>query len=161
VTAVERHLTTQEYLSSIAKRCRRLTAEEMLRSLKMESERSRMGRGHYLFDDRHPSYVDWSVPGALEFSFMECQGGFEVVFTTRPFERDEIHVHVDDGALEVAGEHEEVDHARGSSRSVRAERRIPLPPDVDLESVTARYTEGTLVVRVPRPKKGRRRIDIK
>jgi HSP20 family molecular chaperone IbpA len=154
------HLTTAEYLASITKRCSRITAEEMMRNLESELERQRLGYGNYLFDDRHSPYVEWSVPGALDFSLMRCEGGFEVVLTTGPFDRDELSVHVEEGLLEVSGHHEEEDATGDGRRALRSSRRIPLPGDADLEGIHARYTDGTLVVKVPRPAKGRKEIAI-
>jgi HSP20 family molecular chaperone IbpA len=157
---MEKYRTTQEYLSAITNRCRHMTAEEMMRNLGAELERNRLGLGHYLFDDRHPPFVEWTIPGAFETRYMKCEGGFEVVFTIGPFGRDEINVSVDDGMLEVTGTHVERDADLGISRSMKATKRIPLPADVDIEGITAKRSEGTLIVRIPQPRKGRREVSI-
>jgi HSP20 family molecular chaperone IbpA len=153
-------MTASEYLASITKRCSRMTAEEMMRNLETELERNRLGYGHYLFDDLHSPFVEWSVPGALDLNIMKCEGGFEVVFTTSPFQRDELTVHVEEGLLQVVGSHEEIDEPSGRSRSMRISRRVPLPPDVDIDGIDAKFSEGMLVIRVPQPRKGRRLVKI-
>lgn len=42
----------------------------------------------------------------------------------------------------------------------RFERRIPLPSDVEVEGIKARYREGFLVVELPRPKRKEREVTV-
>jgi HSP20 family molecular chaperone IbpA len=153
-------MTTSEYLASITKRCSHMTAEEMMLNLEAELERSRLGYGNYLFDERHNPFTEWSAPGILDYSLMKCAGGFEVVFTASPFEKEEMTVNAEEGVLEVAGVHEETDEGSGSVRTMRTSRRVPLPVDVDLEGIHAKYSEGTLIIMVPRPTKAKRMVEI-
>lgn len=60
------------------------------------------------------------------------------------FETDELDVtaHPDDGSLVIDAEHE-VD-SDGVSRQRRVHERVPLPPDADIDDVTASYRNGVL-----------------
>jgi HSP20 family molecular chaperone IbpA len=157
---MDRYMTPAEYLSGITRRCRCMTAEEMLRNLEEEMERSRLGFGHYLFDDRHGPFVEWSVPGALEFTVMACEGGIEVVISSGPFQKDELSIEAEDGLLEVSGVHREEGPLGRVAREFRATQRIPLPPDANLDGIQARFVDNTLTVRVPRPRRARKEIAI-
>jgi HSP20 family protein len=61
------------------------------------------------------------------------------------FDPDEITVSWDEGVLNIAAEHE--DEARGQRKTYH--RRFRFPKDVDVDEITASYTNGILEVRLP------------
>ena len=154
-------LTAEEYLDSISKRCKRLTASDMLEAMERELERARTGWSHYLFDGRHAPYVDWSVPGALEYTVQGCDVGLEVVMRPGPFDREELSVHVEEGSLDVEAVHDEEDPRTKKMRHVRVSKHVPIPVEFDLDEVDARFEKDMLIVRIPKYVKPRRKVEIK
>jgi HSP20 family protein len=71
--------------------------------------------------------------------------------------KDDIHVSVDDGALVIQGERKSESEVKDEAyyrieRSYGAfYRRLPLPPSVKPEAITAEYKDGVLEVHVPKP----------
>lgn len=73
------------------------------------------------------------------------------------FNKDEVNVDVDDGALVIRAEHEEKDKDKDKKKRhyvVRESassfyRRIGLPKNVDPDQIDAEYSDGVLRVEVP------------
>jgi HSP20 family protein len=84
------------------------------------------------------------------------------------FERDDIQVRVTDDALSIEGDHEseyESDEANylvqeRTHRSVR--RSIPLPDAIEEDDITARFSNGTLEITLPKvePTEAGRSVEI-
>ncbi|QZX99141.1 Hsp20/alpha crystallin family protein [Halobaculum rubrum] len=83
---------------------------------------------------------------------------FVVIIGLPGFDREDVSVTVTDHTLRVSAEHDESTEVHeGDERVVRRERRhesvqrsITLPDEVDVDSVTARMTNGVLTVTLPR-----------
>jgi HSP20 family protein len=86
----------------------------------------------------------------------ETKDAFVVKAEIPGVKADDIHISVEGDMLIVTGERkqEKSVEEEGYTRSERAygtfERRISLPPTVDVEGVKASYTNGVLEVRLPK-----------
>ncbi len=150
----------KKLLSDLTRRCKELTVNDMLRSVEKVRRQNMLGFGHYLFDGRHAPQDSWTIPGALDFDVLQDESSFEVVFNTAPFAKDEISVHVEEGLLDVEALHVEKDPHSDEERRVRMVKQIPIPMEFDLEDVDAKYEKGKLIIRIPRPQKPRRKVEI-
>jgi HSP20 family protein len=73
------------------------------------------------------------------------------------FSKEDIDVRVTDRTLRLEAEHEETSEGDETCEYVRRERRrtsiarsVPLPEAVDVDEISARYTDGVLTVRMPK-----------
>ena len=149
-----------KHMAEITKRCRELTVSEMIRSVDEVRRKNKLGFGHYLFDGRHAPQEEWSVPGALNYEVVQDDMALEVVFSTKPFTKEELTVHVEEGLLDVEAIHVEADPNSDEERRVRMTKAVPVPIEFDLDSVEAKFEKGKLIVSIPRPTKPRRKVDI-
>ncbi len=149
-----------KYLAEITKKCRQLTVSQMLRNADAVMKQNRLGFGHYLFDGAHAPKDKWSIPGALDYDVMKSEHGVEVMFKAGPFHKEELSVHVEEGLLDVEALHVEKDPHSDEERRVRMVKQIPIPMEFDLEDVDAKYEKGKLVIRIPKPQKPRRKVEI-
>ncbi len=150
----------KKLLSDLTRRCKELTVSDMLRNVEQVRRQNMLGFGHYLFDGRHAPQDSWTIPGALDFDVLQDEGCYEVVFNTAPFAKEEISVHVEEGLLDVEAVHVEKDPDSDEERSVRMVKQVPIPMEFDLEAVDAKYEKGKLIVRIPKPKKPRLKVEI-
>ena len=149
-----------KHLAEITRRCQNMTVGEMLRNVDEVRRKNRLGFGHYFFDGRHAPQEDWSVPGALDFDVVQDDQALEVIFTTAPFTKEELTVHVEEGMLDVEAVHVETDPDTDEERRVRMTKAVPVPIEFDLESVEAKFEKGKLIVSIPRPTRPRVKVDI-
>ncbi len=117
-----------------------------------------------------PRLADLSLveEGTLALDVEEEEGRYRVTASVPGFKRDEIKVHVNDGALTIAaersGEREEkrpnlVRHERYSGSLVR---RITIPGVTAQSEVEARLRDGVLTVEISAPgAEPARRIEVK
>jgi HSP20 family molecular chaperone IbpA len=149
-----------KYLEEIANRCKRLTVNEMVKSVEDTIRKNRLGFGHYLFDGAHAPKDAWTIPGALDYDVVKDREGVEVMFKAGPFDKEELTVHVEEGSLDVVALHEETDDKGNQTRRVKVSKHVPVPFDFDLEDVEASFKDEVLVVRIPHMKKPRRKVEI-
>ncbi|MCJ2540930.1 MAG: Hsp20/alpha crystallin family protein [Candidatus Thermoplasmatota archaeon] len=149
-----------KYLAEITKKCRELTVSEMLRSADEVMRKNRLGFGHYLFDGVHAPKDKWTIPGALDYEVIKSDDGVEMLFKAGPFHKEELSVHVEEGSLDVEALHEEEDPKGRNARKVRVSKHVPVPFEFDLEDVEAKFEKEVLIVRIPKPTKPRRKVDI-
>ncbi len=89
-----------------------------------------------------------------------------VVADVPGFRKEDIEIYFENGDLVIKAERREEteekgkDYIRRERRMGRFYRRIPLPADIDVEGVKARYTNGVLEVILPRRRKDRKSIPI-
>lgn len=149
-----------KFLSDITKKCRQLTVNQMLRNADAVMKQNRLGFGHYLFDGAHAPKDKWSIPGALDYDVLRSEDGVEVMFKAGPFHKEELSVHVEEGSLDVEALHEEEGPKGSTGRRVRVSKHIPVPFEFELDDVEARFEKEVLIVRIPKPTKPRRKVDI-
>ncbi|MCK5253663.1 MAG: Hsp20/alpha crystallin family protein [Thermoplasmata archaeon] len=149
-----------KYLAQITKKCRELTVSEMLRNADEVIRKNRLGFGHYMFDGAHAPKDKWTIPGALDYEVLKSADGVEVLFKAGHFHKEELSVQVEEGSLDVEAVHEEEDPKGGTARRVRVSKHVPVPFEFDLEDVEARFEKEVLIVRIPKPTKPRRKVDI-
>jgi HSP20 family molecular chaperone IbpA len=149
-----------KYLAEIVKKCRQLTVAEMLNNVEEVRRKNKLGFGHYLFDGRHAPTETWSIPGALEYEIIQGTDAVEVLFRAGHFEKEELSVIVEEGMLEVRADHVEEDTEGDEIRKVKVTKSVPVPFDFDLDDVGAKFEKDVLVVRIPKPTKPRRKVEI-
>ena len=147
-------------LTDLTRRCKELTVSDMLRNVEKVRRQNMLGFGHYLFDGRHAPQDPWTIPGTLDFDVFQDKGSYEVVFKTAPFAKEEISVHVEEGLLDIEALHVTRDPDSDEERRVRMVKRVPIPMEFELEDVDAKYRKGKLVVRIPKPERPRRKVEI-
>ncbi|HIE09164.1 MAG TPA: Hsp20/alpha crystallin family protein [Armatimonadetes bacterium] len=96
---------------------------------------------------------------------IETEEGFVVRAEIAGMRPNEMEVTFEEGMLVIRGKREveappgarfhqvEISHGR-------FERRIPIPGEVDVEGIKARYREGFLVVELPRPARKEREVTV-
>ena len=128
-----------------------------------------------LFDDFLPQFTagrDGEARfGALaSIDLSETDDALELTADLPGMEEDDIDVTLRDGAIVIRGErkHETEEEKKNYYRSERAygafSRTVPLPCDVDEESVNAKFKKGVLTVHLPKSqsaKENERKISIK
>jgi HSP20 family molecular chaperone IbpA len=149
-----------KYLSEITKKCRQLTVSEMLQNAEEVMKRNRLGFGHYMFDGAHAPKDTYPTLGALDYEVMRSGEGVEVMFKAGHFRKEEMTVHVEEGALDVEAVHEETDAEGKQIKRVKVAKHVPVTFEFDLEDVEARFEKDVLIVRIPKPTKPRRKVEI-
>jgi HSP20 family protein len=126
-------------------------------------------------EDRRPAWtftrladLSRGKEGTLALDVEEEEGRYRVTASVPGFKRDEIKVHVNDGALTIAAERSEerqekrpnlVRHERYSGSLIR---RVAIPGITAQSEVEARLNEGVLTVEMSAPGAERtRRIEVK
>ena len=83
--------------------------------------------------------------GSNDYELYEEDDEFVLGVELPGFDPEEITASWDRGVLNIAADHE--DDRRGTRRTYH--RRFRFPKDVDVETITAEYTNGILEVRLP------------
>lgn len=87
----------------------------------------------------------------------ETEDGFEVRTELPGVSKDDVKISVKDNFLTIQGEKrwengdESKNYRRIERRFGHFERRFSLPPKVDVDSITADYTDGVLTLSIPKP----------
>ncbi len=87
----------------------------------------------------------------------ETEDGFEVRTELPGVSKDDVKISVKDNFLTIQGEKrwengdESKNYRRIERRFGNFERRFSLPPKVDVDSITADYTDGVLTLSIPKP----------
>ena len=111
--------------------------------------------------------ADWFAPRSEASAVQDC---YEISLELPGVNADDIDVSVEDGQLTVKGEKQFQREEKGrtyffSEREYGAfQRSFRLPPDARPDDVTANFTNGVLVLKVPKagpPKDRTKRIEIR
>jgi HSP20 family molecular chaperone IbpA len=149
-----------KYLLQITRKCREMTVSQMLRNADAVIQNNRMGFGHYLFDGAHAPKDKWTIPGALDVDVVRSDEGVEVMVSAGPFQKEELSVYLNDGILGVEALHEEEGPEGGTRRRIRMSKHINVPFDFDLEDVEVGFEEEVLTVKIPKPVRSRRMLEM-
>jgi HSP20 family protein len=124
-----------------------------------------------LMDRFFRSDEEW-LPTAHQFmprlDMVESESAFEVKVDLPGLKPEQVHVDVKRGALWITGEVEEEREEEGKTYH-RLERRhgefqrvLPLPENVDEESIEASFRDGVLTIVVPKTEEARpKHIEVK
>jgi HSP20 family protein len=118
----------------------------------------RIGR---LFEELEPAYTP-----SMPVDVIDEKDEIRVIADLPGFEKEDIEVYIEDGTLVIrATRKEEVEEKKRNY--IRQERmygeiyrRIPLPVDIEVEKISARYNNGILEVILPKVGKERKTIKI-
>jgi HSP20 family protein len=118
----------------------------------------RIGR---LFEELEPAYTP-----SMPVDVIDEKDEISVIADLPGFEKEDIEVYIEDGTLVIrATRKEEVEEKKRNY--IRQERmygeiyrRIPLPVDIEVEKISARYNNGILEVILPKVGKERKTIKI-
>jgi HSP20 family protein len=101
----------------------------------------------------HPVGGTW----APRLDAYEKDGWIEIVVDLPGFKREDLNITVEDAELVISGDRQasqevsEADYYRMERRSGQFYRRLALPFEVEAQPVEARYADGVLTIRVPKP----------
>ena len=85
--------------------------------------------------------------GGVHFDVSERDGEFVLIADVPGFEKEELTIRFDDGALSISADHETTDETSARSRHVH--ERVTLPKAVKEEEITASYRNGVLEIHLP------------
>ncbi len=93
----------------------------------------------------------------------ETEDGYEVRTELPGVSKDDVQISVKDNCLTIQGEKrwengdESKDYRRIERQFGNFERRFSLPPKVDVNNITAEYTDGVLTLSIPKPEEVKRK----
>jgi HSP20 family protein len=118
----------------------------------------RIGR---LFEEFEPSYIP-----SMPVDVIDEDDKLRVVADLPGFEKEDIEVYVEDGTLVIRAtrkeekEEKKRNYIRQERRYGETYRRVPLPVDIEVEGIKAKYNNGILEITLPKAGRERRTIKI-